>query len=205
MSSVANLELPLGRPIGVLLAAGRGRRLGGSKQFYPWPTAEGEKPLVAAAFDAIAPVCRSMIVVLGHRAGEVAAVLGKREFHAVQSDPEAPMFESVLAGLQAALALDPDAATLLQPGDHPEVGRATLDKILAAAEERRGLAIIPEFGGRGGHPALIPAAIARQLLTADCPQGVGQYWSAHSDLCLRLAVDDESVVLDVDTARDGSV
>jgi hypothetical protein len=34
---------------------------------------------------------------------------------------------------------------------------------------------------------------------------VGQYWSAHSDLCLRLAVDDESVVRDVDTARDGSV
>jgi len=197
--------MPKSGPIGVLLAAGRGRRLGGGKQFYPWPTAEGEKPLVAAAYDAIAPVCRSMIVVLGHRAEEVAAVLGEREFHAVQSDPDAPMFESVHVGLQAALDLDSASAVLLQPGDHPEVHPSTLQEILAAAESNPDRAVIPEYTGRGGHPALIPARVARQILRADCPAGLGQHWTDHAQLCLRLPVDDESVVRDVDTSRDGSV
>ena len=64
----------------MLLAAGRGRRLGGGKQFYPWPTAEGEKPLVAAAFDAVTSACDAMIVVLGHRAAEVTTALGERQF-----------------------------------------------------------------------------------------------------------------------------
>ena len=191
--------MPTIRPIGVLLAAGRGRRLGGGKQFYPWQTATGEKPLVAAAFDAIAPVCRTMIVVLGHRADEVAAALGEREFIVVQSDPDAPMFESVRAGIQAALDLDPASTVLLQPGDHPEVSAATLEEILHAASSHSDRAIIPEYAGRGGHPVLVPAAVGRQLFRAECPKGLGQYWTDHPEVCLRLSVEDAAVVRDVDS------
>ncbi len=194
----------MNRPIGVLLAAGRGRRMGGGKQFYPWPTAEGEKPLVAAAFDSVALACDAMIVVLGHRAAEVAYVLGERPFRAVQSDPDAPMFESIRVGMQAALETNPDSTVLLQPGDHPEVKPTTLELILALSGKHPDRAIVPEFQGRGGHPVLIPAGIAQQLLTADCPQGLGQYWSDHPKLCLRLSVDDGSVVRDIDTAADDS-
>ncbi|MCH8839245.1 MAG: NTP transferase domain-containing protein [Planctomycetes bacterium] len=190
------------KPIGVLLAAGRGRRLGGGKQFYPWPTVEGEKPLVAAAFDAVASVCDAMIVVLGHRAAEVAAALGERQFRAVQSDPDAPMFESIRVGIQAALETSAEAPVLLQPGDHPEVQSATLEQILTVSGEHPDRAIVPEFQGRGGHPVLIPAGIAQRLLTTDCPQGLGQYWSDHPKLCLRVSVNDGSVVRDVDTAVD---
>lgn len=192
------------RPIGVLLAAGRGRRMGGNKQFHPWPTESGEKTLVAAAFDAVAGACDAMIVVLGHRAAEVAAALGERQFRAVQSDPDAPMFESIRVGMQAALETNPESTVLLQPGDHPEVQPATLEQILIFSGKHPDRAIVPEFQGRGGHPVLIPAGIAQQLLTADCPQGLGQYWSDHPELCLRLSVDDVCVVRDVDTATDGN-
>lgn len=190
------------KPIGVLLAAGRGRRLGGRKQFHPWPTADGEKPLVAAAFDAVAPVCDAMVVVLGHLADEVTVALGEREFHTVQSDPDAPMFDSIRAGIQAALQEDPEATVLLQPGDHPEVRPATLEQLLTLSGKHPNRAIIPEYQGRGGHPALIPAEIAQRLLTTDCPQGLGQYWSDHADLCLRASVEDGSVVRDIDTATE---
>lgn len=174
--------------------------MGGRKQFYPWPTANGEKPLVAAAFDAVAPACDAMIVVLGHRADEVALALGKRKFQAIPSDPDAPMFESIRAGIQAALRTNSEATVLLQPGDHPEVKPATLEQLLTLSDKHRDRAIIPEFQGHGGHPALIPAEIAQRLLTADCPQGLGQYWSDHPDLCLRHCVEDGSVIRDVDTA-----
>ena len=54
------------RRIGVILAAGRGGRMGGKKQLTPWPGADGSKPLVAASYDAIRSICDDMVVVLGH-------------------------------------------------------------------------------------------------------------------------------------------
>ncbi len=190
------------RPIGVLLAAGRGHRMNGAKQFYPWPTAEGEKTLVAAAYDAISPVCDAMIVVLGHRAEEVADVLRPRRFLQVQSDPDAPMFESVRAGISAALSLYQDAPLLLHPGDHPEILLETLEKILAAADDDAERAILPEYQGQGGHPVLIPAKIGQHLLETDCPQGLRQYWEDHPQCCVRLPLDDHRVIQDIDSLAD---
>src|SRR4051794_33845457 len=113
------------RRIGVILAAGRGGRMGGKKQLTPWPTATATIPLIAAAYDAIRPICNKMVIVLGHAADEVAAALGDRPFHRVESDPHAPMFESIRAGLRFARGLNPTAAIVLQPGDHPEVATST--------------------------------------------------------------------------------
>jgi molybdenum cofactor cytidylyltransferase len=189
-----------GKPTGVLLAAGRGRRMGGRKQFYPWPTDDGEKPLVAASYDAVEPVCDAMVVVLGHRASEVIVALGERNFQAVHSDPDAPMFDSIRAGIKAALQGNAEATVLLQPGDHPEVKSATLEQLLSLSNKHPELAIIPDFQGHGGHPVLIPADLALRLLATDCPQGLGQYWSVHPELSLRHSVEDSSVVRDVDTA-----
>jgi hypothetical protein len=42
------------------------------------------------------------------------------------------------------------------------------------------------------------------LLAAECPDGLGQYWTDHPELCLRLAVDDRGVVRDVDTVQDSA-
>src|SRR5262245_52283036 len=91
------------RCTGVILAAGRGRRIGRIKQLVEWPTTNGPKPLVAAAYDAIRPICEGMVVVLGHEADAVAAALGDRPFRRAMSDPGAPMFESIRAGLAVAM------------------------------------------------------------------------------------------------------
>ncbi len=88
------------RRIGVILAAGRGGRMGGTKQLKLWPSADGEKPLVAAAYDAIRPICDEMVVVVGDAADEVAAALGERPFHRTISDSDDPMFESIRAGIR---------------------------------------------------------------------------------------------------------
>src|SRR3954462_11316623 len=85
------------RRIGVILAAGRGGRMGGKKQLTPWPGGDGGKPLVAASYDAIRSICDDMVVVLGHIADSVAQALGDRPFHRSESDPDGPMFESIRA------------------------------------------------------------------------------------------------------------
>ncbi len=173
--------------------------MGRTKPLVPWTSPRGTQPLVVAAYDAVEPVCEDMVVVLGHDAAAVAAALVGRPFHPVHADPDAPMFESVRAGLTAAAQIDPQATVLLQPGDHPEVAEATLHALIAAARRHPGCALIPEYEGRGGHPVVIPPAVARHVVQAECPAGLRQFWIDHPGLCVRLAVDDASVVRDVDT------
>jgi molybdenum cofactor cytidylyltransferase len=190
------------RRIGVILAAGRGGRMGGKKQLAPWPTAEGTKPLVACAYDAVRPICDEMVVVLGHIADSVVAALGDRPFLRTDSDPSEPMYESIRAGLRIARRIDENATVVLQPGDHPEVLSSTLYMLESWSVKRPGQAIIPEYSNRGGHPILIPPNICATLIKADCPEGLGQFWLDHPELCHRLPIDDPKVVRDVDTTAD---
>ncbi len=194
--------------LGLLLAAGRGRRMGGNKQFHIVQTATGEKPLVAAAFDTIADVCASMVVVLGHRDDEVAAALGDREFETVTVDPDAPMFNSISAGLRAALQNPPPRYPgeglgegqyiLLQLGDHPAVEESTLEKLFNVAVEHPNKAVMPTYEDHGGHPVLIPLAIAEKILATPCPDGLRGFWLDHPELCVRFEVNDPSVIRDID-------
>jgi molybdenum cofactor cytidylyltransferase len=188
--------------IGVILAAGRGTRMGGTKQLATWKTANGGKPLVAAAYDAILPICDRMIVVLGHEADAVAAALCERHFQRVYVEPNQPMFESIRAGLRAVHARDSTAAAVLQPGDHPEVATATLESLCNRSLKRPVRAIVPEYRGRGGHPVMIPPEVVALLLDAQCPAGLGEFWAKHPQLCHRVPVDDPAVVRDVDTRED---
>jgi molybdenum cofactor cytidylyltransferase len=190
------------RRIGVILAAGRGSRMGRTKQLALWTTADGQKPLVAAAYDAIRLICNDMVVVLGHEADAVAEALGDRQFHRVSSDADAPMFESIRAGLRAAQSLDFSAMIVLQPGDIPEVAPSTLETLSDWSLQRPVQAVVPQVGDRGGHPALIPPQIASILINAECPKGLGDFWLAHPELCVRVPVDDSGVVRDVDIPAD---
>jgi CTP:molybdopterin cytidylyltransferase MocA len=176
--------------------------MGGTKQLAIWATADGPKPLIAAAYDAIQPICDEIIVVLGHEADAVAAALADRPFYRVESDPDAPMFESIRAGLLAAQSIDAAATVVLHPGDHPEVSPSTLRTLTDWSLQRPVQAIIPQIGDRGGHPALIPPQIALLLLDADCPSGLGEFWLAHLDLCFRLPLSDPSALHDINTPAD---
>lgn len=193
---------PDARRIGVVLGAGRGRRMGQTKQLLLWPTAGGAKPLLAAAFDSIANVCRDMVVVLGHEADAAAAALEDREFHRVTSDSDAEMFASVCAGLKVARQVDAEADALLHPGDHPAVTRKTLDALVRVGSNHRDCAIMPVYRGKGGHPVLIPARLFDRILGYDGHGGLRQFWKENSTLCLRLIVSDAAVVQDLDTPGD---
>jgi molybdenum cofactor cytidylyltransferase len=143
-----------------------------------------------------------MIVVVGHEADGVSRALTGRTFHAVHSDPDAPMFESICAGLRTAQQLDESAWVVIQPGDHPEVAPTTLQTLAKVSNEQPRKAIIPVFRVHGGHPVFIPPEAVVRVLHAKCSQGLGKFWASHPELCLRIPVHDASVVRDVDTPTD---
>ena len=197
------------RPIiGVLLAAGQSRRMGRLKQLLPWPNAQdpGALPMVAAAFDAIAPVCDQIVVVTDTRAAEVLEALAPRSFHEARGDGKNEMMGSVLAGLAVALQLGETADMLLQLADHPHVQAATLQLMLELRQQHPNKVIIPEFGGRGGHPVLIPPEIVCEIRDKDSPAnfpgGMRALWLSRPDDCLRFEANDVWVTRDFDTPAD---
>jgi molybdenum cofactor cytidylyltransferase len=189
--------------IGVLLAAGRSTRMGRPKQLLPWPPESPDaRPLVAVAFDAIASACGEMVVVVGNEADAVIGALGDRSFGAVAVDSCAEMIASVKAGLAVARGIDPTADVLLHPADHPEVRRETLDLLIHIAAEQSGRAVMPTFGGAGGHPVLIAAGLAVDIVSYEGSGGLRQFWIDHADRCIRQELDDSGVVFDLDTPAD---
>lgn len=187
--------------IGILLAAGRARRMGQTKQLLPWPP-ESPTPLVGAAFDAVSPICTNMIVALGHDSPAVAGALAPRTFIGAESDPDAPMLESIRAGLAAAAARFGPTDILLHPADHPTVTRATLDVLLEALAADPSRAHVPEYGRKGGHPVLIPASIGAMILDWRGNGGLRRFWIDHPHLCTRHPVTDPGVIFDIDTPPD---
>ena len=91
---------------------------------------------------------------------------------------------------------------LLHPADHPEVRRETLDLLIQIAAEQPGHAVMPTFGGTGGHPVLIAAELAVDIVAYEGPGGLRQFWIDHADRCVRREVDDPGVVFDLDTPSD---
>ncbi|MCH7545783.1 MAG: nucleotidyltransferase family protein [Planctomycetes bacterium] len=189
--------------MGVLLAAGRGRRMGTTKQLLPWPHNTDAEQLsstvIESAFDAIASQCRRMIVVLGHEAEAVTAALEGREFVPVHADPDAEMFESIKVGLRRAIIEDTMTSVLLHPADHPEVRPSTVMTLLEENRSHPQCVIIPEYRGRGGHPVLIPRSFVEDILAFTGSGGLRAFWTLHPAKCLRVSIDDPQTVLDLDT------
>jgi CTP:molybdopterin cytidylyltransferase MocA len=174
--------------------------MGRLKQILPW----GDSTVVASAFDALAGRCGAgMVVVVGDGADRVAAALGGRTCTAVFSDSDAEQIESARSGLRRALEMPGVRRVLLHPADHPVIPAPVIDELLRRADECT--ALIPTWRGRGGHPVLIPSALAAAIIsaTAGAPEGLRGYWSAHPQQVRRIEFPDApQLVMDLDSPDD---
>ena len=175
--------------------------MGRLKQLLPWHGST----VIAATFDALSPVCGAgMVVVLGASAGEVAAALGDREFDSVESDPDAEQLVSARLGLSRALERPATAHVLLHPADHPFVSVSVLHALLAC-EGAADQVVIPTHEGRGGHPILLPRAVAADIFAWTAPPtgGLRAYWETHPNRVARIEVPGSASILhDLDTPED---
>jgi molybdenum cofactor cytidylyltransferase len=140
-------------PVGLILAAGGGRRFGATKQLAPLRG----RPLLSYAVAAMTEALERVIVVLGHDADAIRAQLdfGGAEI-VVAEDWASGQAASLRCGLQAAGETDAVAITLGdQPFITPAVIRAALDQ-LPGHDAVRAL-----YDGQPGHPVVLgPAVLA---------------------------------------------
>jgi molybdenum cofactor cytidylyltransferase len=134
----------------LILAAGRGARMGGPKALL---TLDGETFLSRVARLLRRPGVERVTAVVGHEAERVQreAALPADVVTVVNARYAEGMLTSILAGLDEAEAAGADAV-LVQPVDHPLIEPVTVDAVIDALG--RGVTIaVPSHGGRRGHPA----------------------------------------------------
>ncbi|GIW70904.1 MAG: hypothetical protein KatS3mg102_0446 [Planctomycetota bacterium] len=187
--------------LAAILAAGRGRRLGGR------PKAELRLPEGTSFAGAIAQTCRAagierIVLVLGPGAAPPADALAVGIELARNPEPER---RGMLGSIQAALA-HPAArgseALLVWPVDCPRVPPAVVRALLAAFAASGAPLVVPSHRGRRGHPALFAARLYPELRQAPATEGARAVVRAHAAERLELAVDAPEVLDDLDTPED---
>lgn len=148
-----------GKPCAVLLAAGEGRRMGVPKALLRYRGEESFLMRLAATFGEAG--CEVMAVV-GAEAERVQAA-----HPSIRAVPNPHWTEgqlsSVHAGLKAALAAGAELI-VIHPVDMPELRADTVSRLCRAAA---GEGSFPLFDGQRGHPLVLTASGAREVLKAD--------------------------------------
>lgn len=182
----------------VILAAGAGTRLGGVAKAL---LRTGDETYLAR----IARLARlagttKIVTVVGHPYGrEVGDAARALDLGVVVNPlPARGMASSIALGFAAIGQFDLDAAWLW-PVDHPGVELRTLEALATSLGHHE--VAQPRYHGRGGHPPLVARAVWPRLATCGAlPGGARDVIAAAS--VVRVAVDDRSVVRDVDEPGD---
>lgn len=144
--------------VGVLLAAGAGRRMGGPKALIGpgYPAADKESPVSQVAGWMHAGGCAEVIVVIGARAAEVRASLPIRSWLNIveATDWAHGMGASLRAGLTRARA-GTACSALVTLVDLPDVQTPVFERLLADAQPDDSVLARAVYEGRPGHPVLI--------------------------------------------------
>lgn len=182
------------RICGVVLAAGRSSRMGRPKQLLP--VGDGAS-MVQTVTDTVRPCVDELVVVVGHVAGQVAAVLAADDVSlAVNDNVDRGMLSSVQAGVRHTEA---ELGYLICLADQPSISATVISAVVEAARQGAGI-VIPTIDGRRGHPVFIARRYRNEILQLDPEQvGLNQVTRAHPEDTVELAMHDELILQDIDT------
>ncbi|MET0928142.1 MAG: NTP transferase domain-containing protein [Aeromicrobium sp.] len=184
--------------LGVLLAAGAGRRMGGPKAFV---IGDDGLPWVVSASRALTDGgCAEVVVVLGASADEAGELLAGEPVSTVVADDWATgMAASVRTGLAAATPT-PAVAALIHLVDLPDVGAGVVRRLVDHAEP--GVLARAAYAGRAGHPVLMGREHWSGVVAGSAgDRGARDYLDAHDVLLVDCG--DLALGLDHDTPEGG--
>ncbi len=197
----AAVEPPAGsqrapRVAALVLAAGQAKRMGVNKLIQPL----GGKPLVRHAVEAaLASQAEPVILVTGHQREAVEEALEGLDLLSVHNRNFAAGLSTSLKRGLAALPAEIDAAVVLL-GDMPRIAPGTIDRLIASFNPLEGRAIcLPTFEGKRGNPVLLGRQFFTEAQTIEGDQGAREILQEYADLVAEVPVDDEAVLLDIDT------
>jgi molybdenum cofactor cytidylyltransferase len=183
------------RIAGVVLAAGRSRRMGRSKALL---SLDGETFLGGSVRSLRAGGCCEVIVVVAGHADE-AALTASAAGACVCVNPD-PASEPI-ASLRIALRQLGDGveAVVLAPVDAPGFRPDTVRALVDAFAHRRAAVVLPRYRGARGHPTLFSRETFPALLDPALRGGAREVVRGLGSAVEEVEVDDPAVARDVDT------
>jgi nicotine blue oxidoreductase len=182
----------------IVLAAGKGERLGGVK---PLLDAGGEPALARIVRALRAAGIEAILVVLGHAADRIRREVDLSRCRVVVNpNYESGMASSLSLGIRS---LSPEAeGFLVLHADMPFLARETIRAVVEAG--RRGARIAaPTYRGERGFPVYFCRACVEDLLpTLTGEAGGRRFLAAHREETVLIPVDDAGAVRDVDRPED---
>lgn len=183
---------------GIVLAAGRSRRMGEPKALLP----AGDGSFLARAVGALSDGgCGRVVVVVG--TGEGAARIAREARDAgaevvVNPAADAEQVDSLRAALRA---LPPDTeAAVVAPVDVPDVTAELVGRLVDGFRRSGAPVAVPALAGKHGHPVLFGRAVFGELLQDDLPEGARTVVHGHQHTLLEIPVD--RLPADLDTPEE---
>jgi molybdenum cofactor cytidylyltransferase len=185
---------------GIVLAAGRSRRMGEPKALLRAGNDSFVERSVRALYEG---GCGYVVVVTGPLDDEVALHIAEAAALldagiAVNPAAESEQADSLRIGLGA---LPPQTeAALVAPVDVPDVSGALVRAVIEAFLRTGAPVALPASGGRHGHPVLFARRVFAELMRPGLPQGARTVVHAHAAELAEVPVD--ALPVDVDTPGD---
>ncbi|MFH0995543.1 MAG: nucleotidyltransferase family protein [Pseudomonadota bacterium] len=187
---------------GIVLAAGMSTRLGSAKQLVR----AGEQCLIDRVLDGALASCLDRIVlVLGHRAGEVSAALKEREDRdrlRILLNPayRDGMSSSLRTGTES--VQDTFSSIMVLLGDQPFVGADLIDLLIRRFRSSQKDICVPVCRGRRGHPVIIGRRFFDAVISTTGDIGAREVLRANPESVLSVEISDSRIFFDVDTRED---
>jgi len=181
----------------VILAAGKGRRMGiGKHKLQIGARTFLQKAVETSVCGGLSPV---ICVVAPDEHAEVAALFDNTVSVVVNPDADRGMLSSVIEGIRHA---GDCRAALVLPVDHPFVRPETLLDLLRRSANSPGYFIKPVYRGRGGHPVVIPASAFGVILKASPSLTLREVIAESGIPVDRIEVKDKGVLRNINTFED---
>lgn len=188
--------------IGIVLAAGRSRRMGRPKAFLE---VGGDTFLERAVSALRGGGCVGVIVVAGPEADSEQAAIARAARRlgatvAINPHQESEQLDSVRSAIRA---VEPDvAAVVVTPVDVPNTGTATVESVIRRFRSSGAPLVVPTYAGERGHPILVSRELFPEIQDHDLPEGMRSLMRRHADRVSEVPVDDPDVLIDVDTPEE---
>ena len=187
----------------VILAAGESRRMG--KQNKLLLPIGGEALLVKLVTSVCASDVGQVIVVIGHEAEKIRGELNELPLNFVYNPNfREGMTTSIKYGVKE-VSHECDGL-LICLGDMPFINTSEINKLIHAYVKNRikgeGLIVVPVFKRQRGNPVLFSIEFRNDILEHKKESGCKEVIMKNSDSVMEIEMDDEKMLLDVDTMED---